>query len=186
MLTDCVNPDGTYTDEDRARRRGLTLGKQGPDGISAAARLADPRSPRHVRGRAGQNRHPRPVQPRRRPARGRRPSRSGCGTARHPLGQPAQPRRTQRGAAGATRVGNTGPTQRVTGHHHRDHHAARPRGRHRHRTDPRGHPPDPQRCHPHGPPRPPLPGPLRQRPRHRAVSHQTTGLTRPAHRPLRQ
>jgi hypothetical protein len=33
-LTDCLNPDGTYTDEDRARRRGLTLGKQGPDGMS--------------------------------------------------------------------------------------------------------------------------------------------------------
>jgi uncharacterized protein DUF222 len=33
-LADCLNPDGTYTDDDRARRRGLTLGKQGPDGMS--------------------------------------------------------------------------------------------------------------------------------------------------------
>ncbi|BBX61901.1 hypothetical protein MSAS_10750 [Mycobacterium saskatchewanense] len=33
-LTDCLNPDGSYTDEDRARRRGLTLGRQGPDGMS--------------------------------------------------------------------------------------------------------------------------------------------------------
>jgi len=33
-LTDCLNPDGTYTDTDRARRRGLTLGTQGPDGMS--------------------------------------------------------------------------------------------------------------------------------------------------------
>ncbi|UXA04523.1 HNH endonuclease [Mycobacterium sp. SMC-2] len=33
-ISDCLNPDGTYTDEDRARRRGLTLGKQGPDGMS--------------------------------------------------------------------------------------------------------------------------------------------------------
>jgi hypothetical protein len=33
-LADCLNPDGTYTDEDRARRRGLTLGKQGSDGMS--------------------------------------------------------------------------------------------------------------------------------------------------------
>ena len=33
-LTDCLNPDGTYTDTDRARRRGLTLSKQGPDGMS--------------------------------------------------------------------------------------------------------------------------------------------------------
>jgi Domain of unknown function (DUF222) len=33
-LADCLNPDGTYTDADRARRRGLTVGKQGPDGMS--------------------------------------------------------------------------------------------------------------------------------------------------------
>ncbi|UXA05602.1 HNH endonuclease [Mycobacterium sp. SMC-2] len=33
-LADCLNPDGTYRDEDRARRRGLILGKQGPDGMS--------------------------------------------------------------------------------------------------------------------------------------------------------
>ena len=29
-----LNPDGTYTDEERARRRGLTLGNQGVDGMS--------------------------------------------------------------------------------------------------------------------------------------------------------
>lgn len=33
-LADRLNPDGTYTDEDRARRRGLSLGKQGPDLMS--------------------------------------------------------------------------------------------------------------------------------------------------------
>ncbi|AGZ49982.1 HNH endonuclease signature motif containing protein [Mycobacterium kansasii] len=33
-LMDCLNPDGTFTDEDRARRRGLTVGKQGLDGMS--------------------------------------------------------------------------------------------------------------------------------------------------------
>jgi len=33
-LADCLNPDGTYTDTDRARRRGLTLGSQQPDGMS--------------------------------------------------------------------------------------------------------------------------------------------------------
>ncbi|OBF80430.1 hypothetical protein A5791_08520 [Mycobacterium sp. 852002-51163_SCH5372311] len=31
---DCIHPDGDYTDADRARRRGLTLGRQGPDGMS--------------------------------------------------------------------------------------------------------------------------------------------------------
>jgi hypothetical protein len=33
-ITDCINPDGNYSDDDRARRRGLTLGKQGADGMS--------------------------------------------------------------------------------------------------------------------------------------------------------
>ncbi len=34
QLADYLNPDGTYTDTDRARRRGLTLGKQGLDKMS--------------------------------------------------------------------------------------------------------------------------------------------------------
>lgn len=33
-LSDCLNPDGNFTDEDRARRRGLILGKQDVDGMS--------------------------------------------------------------------------------------------------------------------------------------------------------
>jgi Domain of unknown function (DUF222) len=33
-LTDCLNPDGNFTDDDRARRRGITLGNQGIDGMS--------------------------------------------------------------------------------------------------------------------------------------------------------
>jgi len=33
-LADCLNPDGTFTDEDRARRRALTLGNQQADGMS--------------------------------------------------------------------------------------------------------------------------------------------------------
>jgi hypothetical protein len=34
QLVDYLNPDGTYSDNDRARRRGLTLGKQDVDGMS--------------------------------------------------------------------------------------------------------------------------------------------------------
>jgi hypothetical protein len=33
-LTDCLNPDGSFTDQDRARRRGITIGKQDVDGMS--------------------------------------------------------------------------------------------------------------------------------------------------------
>src|ERR1700744_1829248 len=33
-LTDCLNPDGDFTDIDRAKRRGLTIGRQDLDGMS--------------------------------------------------------------------------------------------------------------------------------------------------------
>lgn len=33
-LMDCLNPDGTYTDDDRARARGLAFGNQQADGMS--------------------------------------------------------------------------------------------------------------------------------------------------------
>ncbi len=33
-LTDCLNPDGDFTDVDRAKRRGLIIGKQDIDGMS--------------------------------------------------------------------------------------------------------------------------------------------------------
>jgi hypothetical protein len=33
-LTDCLNPDGDFTDVDRAKRRGITIGKQDLDGMS--------------------------------------------------------------------------------------------------------------------------------------------------------
>ena len=33
-LADCLNPDGTFSDTDRARRRGISIGGQGPDGMS--------------------------------------------------------------------------------------------------------------------------------------------------------
>lgn len=33
-LADCTNPDGTFTDEDRVRRRGVSIGNQGADGRS--------------------------------------------------------------------------------------------------------------------------------------------------------
>jgi hypothetical protein len=41
-VTGCLNPDGNYTDDDRARRRGLTLGNQQTDGMSELRGLITP------------------------------------------------------------------------------------------------------------------------------------------------
>ncbi|TDH44098.1 HNH endonuclease, partial [Mycobacterium eburneum] len=41
-IRDVLNPDGDYTDDDRARRRSLTLGPQGPDGMSRLTGCLDP------------------------------------------------------------------------------------------------------------------------------------------------
>ena len=40
-IADYLNPDGLFTDEDRARRRGLHVGPQGPDGMSRLNGLID-------------------------------------------------------------------------------------------------------------------------------------------------
>lgn len=41
-IADHLNPDGHFDDTDRARRRGLRLGPQGPDGMSPLSGLLDP------------------------------------------------------------------------------------------------------------------------------------------------
>ena len=41
-LADCLNPDGSYNDNDRARRRGLTLSQQDADGMSALRGMISP------------------------------------------------------------------------------------------------------------------------------------------------
>ncbi len=41
-IADYLNPDGNFTDEDRARRRGVQLGPQGRDGMSWLQGLIDP------------------------------------------------------------------------------------------------------------------------------------------------
>jgi hypothetical protein len=43
-LTDCLNPDGDFTDDDRARRRGITIGNQGPDGMSPISGYLTPQA----------------------------------------------------------------------------------------------------------------------------------------------
>ena len=41
-IADYLNPDGDFDDNDRARRRGITLGPQGPDGMSRINGWIDP------------------------------------------------------------------------------------------------------------------------------------------------
>jgi hypothetical protein len=41
-IADCLNPDGNFTDEDRARRRSLVLGRQRADGMSRISGFLDP------------------------------------------------------------------------------------------------------------------------------------------------
>src|SRR6201994_3672973 len=41
-IADYLNPDGLFSDDDRARRRGLHVGPQGPDGMSRLSGLLDP------------------------------------------------------------------------------------------------------------------------------------------------
>ena len=47
-IADVLNPDGLFDDRDRARRRGLVLGKQGPDGMSRLSGWLDPEARAYV------------------------------------------------------------------------------------------------------------------------------------------
>ncbi len=47
-IADYLNPDGVFSDEDRARRRGLRLGPQGPDGMSRLSGWLDPQARAYV------------------------------------------------------------------------------------------------------------------------------------------
>jgi hypothetical protein len=47
-LADVLNPDGLFDDRDRARRRGLVLGNQGPDGMSRLSGWLDPEARAYV------------------------------------------------------------------------------------------------------------------------------------------
>lgn len=42
VLLDCLNPDGSFTDEDRARRRGIVIGRQEFDGMSRISGYLNP------------------------------------------------------------------------------------------------------------------------------------------------
>ena len=43
-LTDCLNPDGNFTDVDRARQHGIIIGRQDIDGMSPIKGYLAPRA----------------------------------------------------------------------------------------------------------------------------------------------
>ena len=64
-----LNPDGSFSDRDRARRRGITVGPQGFDGMSRISGYLTPEA-RRLGGGVGQVGRPGHVQPGRRHADG--------------------------------------------------------------------------------------------------------------------
>ena len=185
-LADYLNPDGTFTDEDRARRRGLTLGNQQADGMSQLRGWITPEVRATLEAVWAKLAAPGMCNPTDdTPCVDGTPSQETIdGDAR------SAPQRNHDALLAALRavtgLRKTGSAQRVTGLHHRHHHPGRAGSRSRQRTHRRGHHPAHQRCDPPRPPRPSLLGDLRQRQCPGAVSHQTTRLTRPANHALRQ
>jgi Domain of unknown function (DUF222) len=47
-LADSINPDGHFSDEDRARRRSITIGRQGEDGMSPISGYLTPQARAHL------------------------------------------------------------------------------------------------------------------------------------------
>jgi hypothetical protein len=55
-IDEIFNPDGDYDEADRARRRGLALGAQGPDGMSRLSGFIDPETRSYVEAVTGAHR----------------------------------------------------------------------------------------------------------------------------------
>ncbi len=68
-LTDCLNPDGDFTDIDRAKRRGLTIGRQDLDGMTPISGWLNPEARATSDAVLRQTRRTRDVQLRRRRTR---------------------------------------------------------------------------------------------------------------------
>ena len=183
-LTDCLNPDGDFTEHDRARRRGITLGRQDIDGMSpisgyltpearatldaVLAKLAAPgmcnsADASHASAAPRRSRHP-----------------TTPATPDNATTTPSSRRHARPG------LGRTRSAQRPARQHRGHHHAQRARGRRGQGAHRRRHPAADVRCDPTSRPRPPLPGHLRQRQSAGALSHQAAGLTGSANCVVRQ
>ena len=185
-LTDCLNPDGDFTDVDRARRRGLTIGNQDLDGMSPISGYLTPEARATLDAVFAKLAAPGMCNPAdETPCVSGTPSQAAIQGDTRSAGQRnhdallaaarallASGELGQHNGLPASIIVTTtlkeleaGAGKALTGGG-----TLLPMS-------------DVIRL---GSPRPPLPGPLRQRQSTRALSHQTTRLTRPAHRALRQ
>ncbi|VAZ84597.1 hypothetical protein LAUMK42_03420 [Mycobacterium persicum] len=177
-LADCLNPDGTYRDEDRARRRGLMLGSQQADGMSALRGLITPELRATLEAVLAKLAAPGMCNP-----DDEQPAVDGAPleeAIQHDTRSAAQ--RHHDGLTAGLRAllasGDLGQHNGAAGQHHRVHHAQGFGGGRRQCADRRRHHPADVGCGPSGPPRPPLPRHLRSRQSRGALSPQAAGLTR--------
>ena len=95
-LTDCLNPDGDFSDVDRAKRRGITIGKQDLDGMSPISGYLTPEARATIDAVFAKLAAPGMCNPADdEPCISGTPSRSRH-PGRHPQRRPAQPRRPAR------------------------------------------------------------------------------------------
>ncbi|BBX95797.1 hypothetical protein MLAC_10910 [Mycobacterium lacus] len=177
-IADCLNPDGTYRDEDRARRRGLRLGNQQSDGMSELRGMITPELRATLEAVLAKLAAPGMCNPDSdTPCVDGTPSQTAIDTDTRTANQ-----RNHDGLNAALRamlgLQRFGPAQRATSVDHRAHHPGRAGSRRRHRTHRRRQHPADERRDPPGPPREALSGHLRPGQSPGALSHQTPDLTR--------
>ena len=183
---DWLHPDGEFSDQERARKRGIMLGKQEFDGMSRLSGLVTPELRAAIEAMLAKLAAPGACNPDdETPAVDATPDEDAV---RRDHRSQAQRNHDAflAGMRGLFASGRVGPTQRPAGVDRGEHDAAGPGGRHRQGPDRRGHPGADVGCDPLGQPRPSLPGDLRSRQALGAVSHQTAGLPRTANHALRQ
>jgi hypothetical protein len=184
-LTDCLNPDGAFTDADRARRRGIIIGKQGFDGMSSITGYLTPEARATIDAVLAKLAAPGMCNPEDdTPCVEGSPSEQAVGNDTRSCAQ--RNHDALNAAAGSAGVRRFRKAQRLTGIHHRHHHLARTGGRrgqgaHRWR-DAAAH----ERRDSTGPPRTSLPVYFRQRKGDRALSRQETSLARATNCLVRQ
>ncbi len=134
-LTDCLNPDGDFSDVDRARRRGITIGKQDLDGMSPISGYLNPEARATIDAVFAKLAAPGMCNPDdATPCVDGAPV-GGHDPGRHPQHGPTQPRRAaRRRHAALLASGELGQHNGLPAIHHRHHHPAGTRSRRRARV----------------------------------------------------